>query len=642
MKRYFLLLAFLSCAAPLFSQTLFTYGNNAVDKQEFLKAYNKNKTAVTDKEASLREYLDLYTKFKLKVRAAQDIRLDTLPLLQTDIQNFRTQVEDSYMNNEKAVDELIEQAFSRSQKDLHIYHFFIPMDSTTADTVKAWQAMNELTERLKADNTIDNDKLGHDISMKYLKIKQNDLGFLTVFAVPYEYENIIYNLKPGQASMPYRSKNGLHVFKLIEERPTAGRWKIAQLMFSFPPDGENDPAIKRKADSAYKLLNAGADFASLAKNLSDDKMTYLTGGEMPEFGSGKFQPEFEKKVFALKKDGDYTAPFATSFGYHIVKRLKQTPTVADRNDAGYQYELKQKILQDNRMNAAKEKFAKAITLKVNYKRNTAVKDAELFRYADSIVKNPTAAISTFPVSNKTIFTTGTSAITGADWLVFIRDYKATGELYSGESNPALLDKFLNMVSLAYYRKHLEEYNAEFRYQMKEFKEGNMLFEIMERNVWGNASQDTVALLKLYTQNKTKYRWAPSATVILFNCTNATIAEQARAAIVAGKDWKEAIQENSNALIADSGRYEIAQIPAAEGTIFTRGLLTPVLANTVDGSASFVRVLLVHGDNEQRSFDDAKGLVINDYQAVVEEKWVNELKKKYPVKVNEEVFRSMLQ
>ena len=188
---------------------------------------------------------------------------------------------------------------------------------------------------------------------------------------------------------------------------------------------------------------------------------------------------------------------------------------------------------------------------------------------------------------------------------------------------------------------MEEYNDEFRYQMKEFKEGNMLFEVMERNVWGSAGQDTVALKKQYELNKSKYRWGPSATVVLFNCTTGAAAEQARAALVAGKDWKKIGEESNNTVIADSGRYEITQIPAPEGTKFKAGLITPVLPNTVDGSSSFVMVLKTHGDNEQRSFEDARGLVINDYQNVMETKWIEDLKKKYPVKVNEDVFKSLL-
>jgi peptidyl-prolyl cis-trans isomerase SurA len=642
MKRFLLFLTCISCAVAGSSQTLFTYGNNSVDKEEFLKAYNKNKTAVNDKEASLREYLDLYTKFKLKVKAAQELRLDTLPQLKADLDNFRTQVEESYMNNEKAVDALVDEAFYRSQKDLHVYHFFAGINGDGPDSVKAYQAIAEIAGKLKQGN-INYEALTNDASVKYVKVKSGDLGFITVFSIPYEYENIVYNLKPGEVSAPYRTKNGLHLFKMIEERKTAGRWRVAQLLFSFPPDGEKDPTpTKQKADSVYKLLKAGADFSKLANQVSDDKMTYVTGGEMPEFGTGKFQPVFEKEVFSLSKDGEYTAPFQTAFGFHIVKRIKQIPTPSDRMDDGYRYELKQKVLQDNRMAGAKDKFSKEIIGKINYKRNMLVKDADLFRYADSVsVYAADADVTKYPVSSKTIFSFGKTNVTGAEWLNFIKEFKGNLELYKGESNEELLNKFIAVAAMDYYKKHLEEYNDEFRYQMKEFKEGNMLFEVMERNVWGSASQDTVALKKLYEQNKTKYRWAASATVILFNCTSAAAAEQARAALTSGKDWKKIAEESNNTVIADSGRYELPQIPAPEGTKFKTGVITPVLPNSVDGSASFVKVLQTHGDNEQRSFDDARGLVINDYQNVMEDKWIEDLKKKYPVKVNEDVFKSLL-
>ena len=100
MKRLFLFTLLAWITTGVFSQTLFTYGTNAVDKSEFLRAYNKNKTAVTDKAMAMREYLDLYIQFKLKVKAAKEMRIDTLTTLANDLQNFRTQIEESYLNDE--------------------------------------------------------------------------------------------------------------------------------------------------------------------------------------------------------------------------------------------------------------------------------------------------------------------------------------------------------------------------------------------------------------------------------------------------------------------------------------------------------------------------------------------------------------
>src|SRR4029079_2587046 len=152
MKNLFFCL-FLSCIASVaFSQTLFTYGTQAVSKDEFLRAYNKNKTETTDKKTALREYLDLYIKFKLKVKAAHDMHIDTLPTINADLQNFRSQIEESYLDDEKEVNALVQEAFNRSQKDIHIAHLFIPVSKSAepSDTMKiykgAQEAYNALTE----------------------------------------------------------------------------------------------------------------------------------------------------------------------------------------------------------------------------------------------------------------------------------------------------------------------------------------------------------------------------------------------------------------------------------------------------------------------------------------------------------------
>ena len=123
MRKFYLLFVFACYTPVVFSQTLFSYGKSMVDKGEFIRAYNKNKTPVSDKEKALREYLDLYIRFKLKVNAAHDIGLDTLPQLQFDAQSFRSQIEESYLHNEKEVNSLLAEAFTRSQKDLHVLHF---------------------------------------------------------------------------------------------------------------------------------------------------------------------------------------------------------------------------------------------------------------------------------------------------------------------------------------------------------------------------------------------------------------------------------------------------------------------------------------------------------------------------------------
>ena len=644
MKKIYLLLIFACFTGMVFSQTLFTFGSTPVDKAEFLRAYNKNKIQVTDKEKALREYLDLYIKFKLKVKAALELNLDTLPQLQYDAQSFRSQIEDSYLNNEKAVNDLLQEAFERSQKDLHIVHFFIPVEQglSAVDTLKAFTAIHTLHNAIKAGRTdYDNLKAAAPVT-----IKQSDLGFITVFSLPYEYEKIVYGLKPGETSKPYRGKNGWHLFKQTGERQAVGKWKVAQILFSFPPDAtaEMKKETAKKADSVYQLLIQGEDFGKMVRWYSDDKASNSNNGELAEFGSGKFESSFENEIFKLSRDKEISNPFLTAYGYHIVKRLSQSPVPADKNDQGYQFELKQRIQQDNRINLAKDLFVKEILKQVDFKKTNAVSDTELFRYADSVIAKPNAETNNagiFPITGKTIFQYAKTTLTGKDWLDFIRSYKGSGELYQGESNPVLLNKFITVSVMDYYKKHLEEYNADFRYQMEEFRDGNVLFEIMEKNIWGKASADLDALKNHYTINKTKYLWNASADMIVFSCSGKTFAAEARAALIQGKDWKKIAEESNNNIQADSGRFELSQLPITIDAKTAEGFVSDIVESSVDGNSGFIKLVHHYAANLQRSFEEAKGMVINDYQNILEERWINELKNKYPVKVNEAVFKTLL-
>lgn len=623
------------------AQTFITYGKNSISKQEFLRAYNKNKPGTDAREKSIRDYVDLYTNFKLKVKAASELRIDTLQQIKYDVENFRNQIMENYLSDEAGMKMLENEAFERSQKDIHVLHFFYPVvpGANSSDSLKAFNGINQIYNNLKSGNSN-----YAEIVAAVPTAKQNDIGFITVFTLPYEYENIVYNTGVGEISKPYHSKNGWHIFKILEQRPAAGKWKIAQVLLSFPPaaDAATKAAIKAKADSVYHLIQDGMPFGEAAKTFSNDKLTYLTDGEMQEFGAGKYSTDFENQIFALQKDGEISKPFETAFGYHIVKRLGFVPIPANKGDEAYQLELKQKILQDSRINIIREKFAKEIVEKTGFKKAASVSFPDLFRYADTLMKNPTEErANTLPVSKKTIATFAHGNVKGSEWLKFVREYKANYEQYKGETNQQLWDKFVTIASVDYYKKNLEYFNSDFKNQMDEFRDGNMLFEIMERKVWNKAIADTAGLIKYYNNHKEKYKWAASADVIVFNCSSQKIAEAAMEKLKAGKDWKSIALESNAAIQADSGRYELSQIAGNSTSITPVENSFSTVTTNADSSSIFVQYLKLYPAGLQRNFADAKGLVINDYQNVLEQNWLQQLKIKYPVKVNEVVLKQII-
>ncbi len=642
MKKFFLFIAFLFFLSTSYCQTLFTYGNNAVSKDEFLRAYNKNKTPAANKDQALKDYLDLYIKFKLKVLAAKNMKLDTLPALQADLQNFSNQTQDNYLKDDKEVNALVDEAFNRSQKDIHVQHFYVSINDkmSPADTLKAYKAITEAYDELKKGGK-DYDGIVAEIKEKIAPLQGNDMGWITVFTLPYEYENIVYGLKPGQVSKPYRSKKGWHVFKNEEERSALGQITVAQILFAVPAGNMNmRDRAKQLADSVYKALQSGADFGEMAKKYSNDRTTFMNKGIMPEFGIAKYDGSFEREAFSLKSDSEITKPFQTEFGFHILKRISRSPIPANKNDEAFMSNLKQEVLKDSRIALSKEHFLREVLVKTGFKKNNNINEKDLWKITDTFAIS-NKIIASGKVNEKTIlFSFNNANVTVGDWMQYVRNAKNAYGAQAQQTYAERLQTYVSLAALENYKKRLEDFNPDFKYQMQEFKDGNLLFEVMQREVWSKASSDTVGLLQYYNEHKSNYKWTSSADAVLFSCASEAAAKGAIDEIKKGKSWKDITNENSQ-IQSDSGRYELSQIPVAQKTNFVAGMVTAPVVNAGDGTAIFSEIIKMHPENEQRSFIEARGLVINDYQNYLEKKWLEELEKEYPIKINEKIYQSLL-
>lgn len=621
------------------AQTIMSVGKNNVTKDEFLRAFGKNNTSNDKSEKAFREYLDLYTKFKLKVQAAYDAKLDTLPSQKTELQNFRSQVAESFMNDESSMQLLLDEAFKRSQQDIRISHIYIPV-SNGADTTKSFQKATEAYSKLTggADFAAIAEQYSGDPSVT---INKGDLGFITVFTLPYELENMAYNTPLGKVSTPFRSKSGYHLFKKTAERPAAGRLKAAQILLAFPPDADNTrkAAIKNLADSLFAVLQKGAVFASIAEKYSNDNMGYQSGGLLPEFGVGRFHPDFENAVYAIRKEDEIAKPFVTPFGYHIVKLIGQIPVNSDPTNMEAMQLLKQAVQADARMQVARLALIKKIMVTAGYKK-AVYNEKALLMYADSAY-NSRKLPQTPLMNNATVlFSFPKQKVTASDFSKYLKAIHGSEEFTKGRLINQLLQQYAETVALEYYKKNLETFNPAFANQVKEFKDGNLLFEVMQRQVWDKAPADSIGLKKYYGENKNKYWWEPSADVILFTCSDSISAQTAKDSFLKNKNnWKTIADNSGGTVQADSSRYELTQLPIVNPALIKAGFLSEMVKSPSDNITSFLYVIKTYADKSLRSFEDARGFVINDYQQYLEEKWVQQLKAKYPVKVNEAVLES---
>jgi peptidyl-prolyl cis-trans isomerase SurA len=224
------------------------------------------------------------------------------------------------------------------------------------------------------------------------------------------------------------------------------------------------------------------------------------------------------------------------------------------------------------------------------------------------------------------------------WYNYATVYRFRPDGSGAKSHEQAREEWLQYAMFEYYKKHLEEFNEEFRNQMSEFRDGNLFFEVMQQEVWTKAQADTTALLALYEKNKKQYTWQQSADVVIFFCSDPSIAQTIYDKVKANPaDWKRITDQYSEKVLADSSRYEWNQIPNLNKQVPKAGMMTAPVVNQADNTASFAYIFNAYPQLLQRSFNEAKGIVINDYQAILEKDWEEVLKKKYPVKVDEKVL-----
>jgi len=643
-KKWGLVVIAVFAMAMTSAQTLFTYGSYSTDAKDFLRAFNKNNTVTTaNKAKAMRNYLDLYIASRLKIREAYNRGYDTLTQIKNDIDNLRSQIIENYLNDPATSDKLLKEAFQRSQKDIHVAHIFISYKNNVGvvDSAAAQSRAKEVYEKLKKGG--DFSSLAQEYSSDATaKTNKGDIGWVTVFTLPYEFENVVYSTLPGKFSSPYRSKIGIHFFKNLGERKAVGKIKVAQILLAFPPN--TDDATKKRmaslADSLYQRLLKGDDMAKLASEYSNDYVSAASGGVLPDFGVGQYDPDFEKVVFALSKNGEISKPFLTSHGYHIVKRISAKPVVTDPNNKANMDELKAQVNLSDRMlsarNAVIEKGLKQVAIK-----RYPYSDKELMMLADSLLDNRPMGSAVSITKTTPLFSVGDQLLTVNDYITYAQAWRFKPDGTGVRPFQQVMDGFVRYKAEEYYRSHLEDFNSDFRYQMNEFKDGNLFFEIMQQEVWGKAQTDTAALEAYYEKNKSRYNWKQSADAVIFFCGDESSAKTLYEKIK--KDpaaWKTISDAMGEKVVADSSRYEFEQIPNGSKVPLRAGLVTTPLKNKADGTVSFAYLLKIYPANMPRNYAEAKGLVISDYQNELERQWVAELKKKYPVKIDEKVFQQI--
>lgn len=621
-------------------EVLFTIDDKPYYTDEFARVYNKNLDLVKDEsQKDLTQYLELFIGYKLKINKANKLGLQNGTTYQNELKTYRTQLSKNYITDSKVTKELVDEAYQRSLKEVHASHILITVDENAApeDTLKAYNKIIDLRKRVLAGE--DFGKLAMENSQDpSAKDNKGDLGYFSSFRMVYPFESAAYKTPKGNVSNPIRTRFGYHIIKVDDVRENRGEVLVSHIMILNPKPEETDKdKAKNTINEIYKKLQQGEKFEDLAKQFSEDKSSSSKGGQLSRFGSGQLSSEeFENVAFSLTKDKPVSEPFQSKFGWHIVK-LNDKFAVKTFDEV--KSDLENKVGKDERSrlitNSLTEKLRKKYTVKRNDKTYTAVSKAVTNAFYDNKWEVPA---NTKPFDAQ-LFAINEKSITGTDFLKYLGTQQKGGSGIRpvGKMVDNFYQKFVDEQLNVYYNDHLEGEFPEFASVMEEYRDGLLLFDLMEKEIWEKSKTDTLGLKNFYDSRKMNYQWKNRADVIIASSTNEKVIKEAQKMLKKNStpdQVKEKLNTKDNvAVMTNVGTFEEGNDALPKGIKFEQG----VSEITKDGEYYFVTKVNKVIPAGVKTLEECKGKCINDYQQYLEQRWVDDLKGEFTVKTNKDVF-----
>ncbi len=633
---YFLLFFLLISSAQIKNDdVLFTVAETPVLASEFLRVYNKNLDLVRDEsQKNVDEYLKLFVNYKLKLAEARVLDFHKKPQYIRELNGYKKQLAKNYLTDHEVTDALVKEAYERISYDIKAKHILIRFEDSQKDTLTIYKKLLKLRERLLNDNF---DALQKEIHNGNTVLVE-DLGYFSGFKMVYDFENVAFNTNIGEVSMPFKTQFGYHIVKIFDKRKSRGEVTVGHIMIS---NTQRDSTIisKDRIQEINKLIKQGENFESLAKQFSDDKSSAKKGGKLSSFKSGQLSSVvFEDVAFSLNEVGEISEPFKSDYGWHIVKLYNKNP-IAPFEDL--KYELENKVSRDSRSKLINTSLLNKLKKQYNI---TNINPAR--SYFISILNNDyykrTWQIPSTIVKETPLIKIGSKQLNYNDYVIFLRSGQKA--VKKDKSFEEIVDEnyeaFINKNILAYHEENLENENIEFAQILSEYREGLLLFDLMEIKIWNAVKKDTLAIQNYYNNNKDAYKFEKRIDAIVASSAKEKDIKEVRRMLSKGKAL-EVIKDQLNQkevqkVIFTTGVMNAEHQALPDGFNFEEGISKIYFYNDAYHIIKVNKILPA----TSKTLDESRGNVISDYQDVVEKEWLKELANKYKVKINQKILEKV--
>ncbi len=617
---------------------LLTVEGQNITLSEFEAVYRKNNRDAVVDQKDLKEYLDLYINFRLKVREAEQLGLDTLKKFKEELKGYQKQLTKPYLTDKNVSEALVKEAYDRMKQDVSASHILLKVgpDALPKDTLAVYNRILDLRKRALKE---DFEKLAKQYSEDPSAADNGgNLGWFSALRMVYPFETAAFTTPVGQISQPVRTRFGYHILKVNGKRDALGELRVAHIMIKTGKEAsaEDVAKAKEKALEVKGLLDSGkSTFEDLATKYSEDKGSATKGGELPQFGTGRMVAAFEKAAYALKKVGDISEPVQTEYGWHIIKLLETIPVPSFETAKD---DLTAKVGKDSRSQLTRTVVIDRVKKEAGFKEFPAAVD-ELAKFLDARLLDGKWNADTASKLTKPVITIGNQTLTQYDLARFVGKQQTRRK---PEDLRVLLNgyyaQFIEESVLGYEESQLERKYPEYKALLREYRDGILLFDLTDQKVWSKAVKDTTGLQAFHEQNKGKFMWEKRLEADLYHVQKDSILQpllkELQKSYKKGID-REAIVKKYNAssslnLRAETGRYQMADDEALKDVPWEKGVHGPYKK----GGNQLIVVVKDVLEPAPKTLKEARGLVTADYQQHLEQEWIKELRGKYSFKVDE--------
>ncbi len=624
-------------------QWLVAVEGDTINAEDFWYVYNKNadpnKIVTQD---SLNSYRKLYDKFLLKVQEAKSLGYDTTSKFIKEFTGYKNQLAESYLKDKSVTNNLVKEAYERSKLDIEASHILIGFNSNglPADTISAYKTA-ELVKEL-ADKGTDFAELAKKYSTGPSgKSTGGYLGYFSVFRMVYPFESAAYNTEVGSVSHPFRTQFGYHIVKVHSKRKAGGEIKVAHIIARETKEMslEKKAIAKKNIFEIYQKLQNGESFNSLARKFSEDMLTASKGGDLPPFRAGKYDPSFENPAFDLDSNGDYTKPIKTVYGWQIIQRLDRSNP---KSFEEVKLDLKTKVARSDRAELSKTYVLNRIKTDYNFKEFRAGIDG-FYSLCDSTLITATWKVPREVNLKEKMFEFNGETFTQLDFANYLRETLVPKR--GGDYRRLVTytyDKWVESLLRDHEKSQLYTKEPNYIRLLKEYREGIILFDLSSEKVWNKSVTDTLGLRTFHESNKNIWQWDERMSGTIYKCVNAETAKMVRKYLKKGKDdafiiEKINISSQLNLRVDDDKKYQAKDRNELEGKTFKKGISK---VYEKEGSFIVLKVDEVIPVTNKR-LSEVRGSVAARYQGFLMNEWLEELRIKYKIVYNEEVFKQLI-